>query len=259
VTEWSVDGVIPKRHAILLLGQFHSGMVWLAEQLAVCVASGHKFLDQFQVEPQPVIVIDEESGTNSLIRRFHRLARGVEVDLTRIPLLCYSRCGFILWDTYKRKWLKDLVKQQRGSSLVIVHSLDKVMTREKPNATGIGARAGEFWHEVRDAGTTVIMVHQTGMKRKTSIEDWDLTYRAPGTTMLVEGFDTAICTFRAPVAKTEFLIKPQERRVKLKVRRPFSIVLQEDESRSWAKLAVTEELPELASNSPKHIRSLVSQ
>lgn len=133
------------------------------------------------------------------------------------------------------------------------------MTHEKPNATGIGTRAGEFWREVRDAGATVVMVHQTGMKRKTSIEDWDLTYLAPGGTMLVEGCDTAICTFRAPVAKTEFVMKPQERRVKLKVRRPFSIVLQEDESRSWAKLAVTGELPELASNNVKHIRSLVSQ
>lgn len=115
MTEWLVDGLIPKRHAILLLGQFHSGIVWLAEQLAVCVASGQKFLDQFQVERQPVIVIDEESGTNSLIRRFYRLARGVAIDLTGIPLLCYSRCGFVLWDTYKRKWLKDLIKQQRAA------------------------------------------------------------------------------------------------------------------------------------------------
>lgn len=257
--EWSVQGLIPKSHAILLLGQFHSGIVWLEAQLAVCVASGKKFLDEFQVERQPVILIDEESGTNSFIRRFYRLARGLEVDLTRIPLLCYSRCDFILWDTYKRKWLKDLIKQQRGSPLVIMHSLDKVMTHEKPNATGIGTRAGEFWHEVRDAGATVIMVHQTNIKSKTSIEDWDVTHLAAGCTMLVEGCDTAICTFRAPVARTEFVIKPQERRVKLKVRRPFSIVLQEDESRSWAKLAVTEGLPELRSKNVKHISALVSQ
>jgi archaellum biogenesis ATPase FlaH len=246
VTEWLVDGLIPKGHVVLLLGEAHSGKAWLAEQLAICVASGNSFLDRFEVQQQPVILVDEDSGTNSFKRRFYRLARGLDVDLSLVPLLCYSRCDFVLWDVHKRQWLRNLIKQQKGKPLVIIDSLERVMLGQDLYRTEAGAQVGQFWHELRDAGATLIMVHQISTKKRVSIEDWDITHLAPGCTMLVEGADMAICMFRAPTARTEFIMKPIERRARLKICRPFSVVLQEDESETWAKLRVSEELPELS-------------
>ena len=94
--KWLVHGLIPSGSSSALIGRVHSGKAWFAEQLAICVASGHDFLDTFRVEPQHVILIDEDSGTASFKRRFYRLARGLNVDLEKAPLECYSRCNFLL-------------------------------------------------------------------------------------------------------------------------------------------------------------------
>ena len=245
MTEWLVDGLIPRGHTVALLGQIHSGKAWLAEQLAICVASGDKFLDTFVVHQQPVILIDEDSGTGSFKRRFCRLERGLGVNLEVVPLKCYSRCGFLLWDVDRRRWLGDLIRQQKGKPLVIIDSLEKVMAGQDLGVAESATRVGEFCRELRDSGATLVIVHEVGARRKVSIEDWDITQPAPGFTMLIEGFDMALCMFRTPTVRTEFVVKPLGREVKLKVHRPFSIVLQEDSEGTWAKLAVVEELPEL--------------
>ncbi|MCD6567498.1 MAG: AAA family ATPase [Dehalococcoidia bacterium] len=253
MVNWLVDGLIPEGHAVLLLGERHAGKAWLAEQLAVCVASGTRFLDAFNVCQQPVILIDEDSGTGSFKRRFYRLARGLDIDLAVLPLMCYSRCGFLLWDDSRRRWLINLVKQQKGKPLVIIDSMEKVMSEQEVDGADVKTQAGDFWHELRDAGATVLMVHQMSMKKKIHIEDWDVTRLALNSTMLVEGCDTAIVVFRAPTTRTEFVIKPEGRKVRLKVNRPFSVVLQENERETWAKLVLLEDLIELSGEAEKRV------
>jgi len=245
MTRWLVDGLVPQGCAVLLLGEQHSGKAWLTEQLALSVASGSNFLDIFHVQRQPVILVDEDSGTASFKRRLYRLARGLKVDLSQVPLWCYSRCNFLLWDAERRRWLRDLIRRQKGTPLVIIDSLKRIMARQEPGAGDAMAGLGEFCHELRDAGATLLMVHQVGAKKPVGVEDWDVAYQAPGFVMLVECFDMALSIYRVPAARTEFVLKPLERRVGLKVHRPFSIVLREDEEETWAKLAVTDELPEL--------------
>jgi hypothetical protein len=253
MVKWLVEGLIPEEHAVLLLGERHAGKAWLTEQLAVCVASGMRFLDTFQVYQQPVILIDEDSGTESFKRRFYRIARGLDVDLAVLPLLCYSRCGFLLWDDSRRRWLMDLIKQQKGKPLVIIDSMERVMSGKASGNIDTEAEAGALWHELRDTGATVMMVHQMSTKKKVHIEDWDVTHLALNSTMLVEGCDTAMVAFRAPTKRTEFVIKPEGRKVKLKVDRPFSIVSQENEKETWAKLVLAEDLIELSGEAEKRV------
>jgi len=245
MTRWLVSGLVPQRSAVLLLGELHSGRAWLTEQLALSVASGSRFLDVFEVQRQPVILIDEDSGTASFKRRLYRLARGLKVDLARIPLQCYSRCNFLLWDAERRTWLRDLIRREKGTPLVIVDSLRRIMAWQGPGGGDVMTGLGEFCHELRDAGATLLIVHQTGARESVGLEDWDVAYQAPGFVVLVECFDMALSIYRVPTVRTEFVLKPLERRVKLKVRRPFSIALEEDAEETWARLAVTDELPEL--------------
>ena len=71
-----VNGLIPEGHTVLLLGQPHSGKSWFSEQLAVCIAGGRLFLgdEGFTVQNGSVILIDEDTPTDTLEERLTRLA-----------------------------------------------------------------------------------------------------------------------------------------------------------------------------------------
>jgi len=226
------------------MGELHSGKAWLAEQLAICVGSGHDFLDAFRVDQQRVILIDEDSGTSSFTRRFERLARGLNVDLRETPIDCYSRCGFLLYDRERREWLRDLIRKQRGTPLVIIDSLERIMGGELAGE-GEHSPLADFCHELRDAGGTMVVVHQTGARRQTRVEDWDVRKEARGFTVLIECFDLALATFRAPTAQTEFVVKPIVRESQVKLTRPFTVALREDPELTWARLVLIDEVPEL--------------
>lgn len=247
MARWLVHGLIPSGSSVVLMGELHSGKAWLAEELAISVASGRDFLDAFRVEQQHVILIDEDSGTASFKRRFERLARGLDVDLTTAPLECYSRCGFLLYDEERRRWLRDLIRQQRGTPLVIIDNLERIMGGRTLCEAGAPSPLSEFCHELRDAGGTMLVVHQTGFRRQANVEDWDVRKEAAGFTVLIECFDLGLALFRAPTAATQFVLKPIVREKPVTVARPFTIALREDPELTWARLAVLDDLPELKS------------
>ncbi|MCK5212694.1 MAG: AAA family ATPase [Dehalococcoidia bacterium] len=245
MTKWLVQGLIPSGSSVALMGELHSGKAWFAEQLAVCVAGGHDFLDSFRVEKQHVILIDEGSGTASFKRRFERLARGLKVDLASVPLECYSKCGFLLYEPERREWLRSLIKKQRGTPLVIIDNLDLIMDEREVGEIGGESQLAGLCHDLRNAGATMVIVHQTGAKKRTNVEDWDVRKEARGFTVLIECFDLALAIFRAPTANTEFVLKPIVRESGGRITRPFSIGLREDPEETWARLEVLDELPEL--------------
>ncbi len=245
MARWLVHGLIPSGSSVVLMGELHSGKAWLAEELAICVASGQDFLDTFRVEQQHVILIDEDSGTASFKRRFERLARGLNVDPNKVPLECYSRCGFLLYDEERRGWLRDLIKQQRGTPLVIIDNLERIMGGREVSEGGPASPLAEFCHELRDAGGTMVVLHQTGARRRMNVEDWDVRKEARGFTVIIECFDLGLAMFRAPTASTEFVLKPIVRESPVTVSRPFTIALREDSDLTWARLVATDDLAEL--------------
>lgn len=244
MARWLVHGLIPSGSSVVLMGEIHSGKAWLAEALAISVASGRDFLEAFRVEQQHVILIDEDSGTASFKRRFERLGRGLDVDLGKLPLECYSRCGFLLYDDERRRWLRDLIKKQRGTPLVVIDSLERIMGGHRLDE-GVPSPLADFCHELRDAGGTMLVVHQTGVRRPANVEDWDVRKEAQGFTVVIECFDLGLALFRTPTAATQFVAKPIVRESPVTVARPFTIALQEDPGLTWARLAVVEDLTEL--------------
>ena len=245
MARWLAHGLIPSGSSVILMGGLHSGKAWFAEELALSVASGHDFLDAFQVEQQHVILIDEDSGTASFKRRFERLALGLKVDLNTVPVECYSRCGFLLYDEERRQWLRDHIKKQRGTPLVIIDSLERIMDGAEIGADGQPSPLTSLCHELRDAGGTMLVVHQTGARSQTRVEDWDVRKEAKGFTVLVECFDLGLAIFRAPTAATQFVVKPIIRESPVTVSRPFTVALQEDPELTWARLSVVDQLAEL--------------
>ncbi len=67
--EFLIDGLIPRRGAVLVNGKAKSGKTLLAVQLALSVASGRPFLDTYKVlAPGPVLLLeqDDPSGAASV-------------------------------------------------------------------------------------------------------------------------------------------------------------------------------------------------
>lgn len=253
MTRWLVHGLIPSGSSMVLMGEVHSGKAWLAEQLAVSVASGHDFLDTLRVEPEHVILIDEDSGTASFKRRFSRLARGSGVDPDHPSLDCYSRCNFLLYDDERREWLRNLIKQQRGTPLVIIDNLERIMGGREFDPAGSSTPLADFCHELRDAGATLVVVHQTGARRQSRVEDWDVRKEAEGFTVIIECFDLGMAVFRTPTANTQFVLKPIVRESQVAISRPFTVALQEDPELTWARLSVVDDLPELKGKRSKDV------
>jgi RecA-family ATPase len=56
--EWMAKGLIPKTHAVLLVGQPGQGKSWFAEQLAIAIISGTDFLGMYPVKKGSVIIVD---------------------------------------------------------------------------------------------------------------------------------------------------------------------------------------------------------
>jgi len=244
-TKWLVKGLIPDGHAVLLLGQPHNGKSWVAEQLAVCVASGRRLFNEFDVKQGPVVLIDEDTTGNVLEERLDRLTTRVGMRLSDLPIDSRSLTGFYLWDDQKRNDLVTHLNTLPHPKLVVIDSLNKVMLGKNLDRTEGATQATHYWNELKNTGATILMVHHMTLKKSSNYAGFDVTKLAMGNTMLVAGSDTALGVFRLPTddGSTLFVMKPQERRTKLAVRDPLGVELREDQDQSWAKLVLLDEIP----------------
>ena len=247
---WLVKNLIPEIQTALILGKPHSMKSWLTEQLAVCVASGTSFLDEFDVIQREVIMYDEDSPTETFKQRMTRLAKGIGKDINELPIEAHSNEGFLLLDPVKRGELIEIVKT-KNNPLVIIDSLGAVTKRKDIDKVKEGTGVTSAWSEIRDAGATVIICHHMTLKKESKITDVDVTHLALSSTMLIAGCDTDISVFS--ITPDEFIVKPHGRRSKLMIKHPFAVRIQEDERQTWAKLQLLEEAPTLPSEPAKSV------
>ena len=108
MTEWMVHGLIPKGHVVLLIGQPHSMKSWLAEHLGLCIASGSRFLNEFRVEAGSVIMIDEDTPSDTLDERLDRFTTAMSISITNLPFEVRSMRGFQFRDSDINQLVTDI-------------------------------------------------------------------------------------------------------------------------------------------------------
>jgi len=256
MSKWLVNGLIPVGHTVLLLGQPQSLKSWLDEELAVCVAAGKRFLgsEGFAVQKGSVILIDEDTPTDTLEERLTRLCSGFDVDLASIPLDVRSMQGFSLNDDKQIKALKNDIGHMNPPILIIVDSLSSVMGQWNENTSSDATKVALRWNELKARGATLLIIHHMSLKKPGSYRDFDFTGLAMGSTYLIAKCDTAIGLWRIPPEKpTRFVLKPKPRRQKLLVNNPFGVQLLEPDDGSWAQLTLLDELPAQPSELAKRI------
>lgn len=246
MSKWIVDGLIPMGHAVLLLGQPHSCKSWLAEQLAVCVAAGRTFLcaEGFAITPGSVLLIDEDTPTDTLEERLDRLCSAYNLVKSDLPLTYLSMEGIMLDNDAQMQKLIDRINGMKPPVLVILDSLSSLMGGWNENNTKDAVKAALTWKELKKTGATVIIIHHMSLKKKGSYKEFDFTGKAMGNTQLIAKCDTAIGMWRIPPeVPTCAVVKTKPRRTALTVTEPFAICLKEAEDKSWALLTISEEIP----------------
>lgn len=138
-----------------------SGKSMLLQYLAVCVSSGTPIFGEFQTTKGKVVHIDMEQSNNQTLRRYSRLANGLEVSKVNI-----QRCTLINPLDQKDKqeetksWLIELCK---GSALVIIDSL-KACTIAEENSDQIGESLKMLKQIAEAAKTTILVITHKGKK-----------------------------------------------------------------------------------------------
>ena len=176
MTKWIVDGLIPEGHVVLFLGQPHSTKSRFLEQLAICVASGHRFLgyEGFAVTQGSVLLIDEDTPTDTLEQRLNRLALGSGVDISNLPFEYRSMNGFLLNDNRQLINLEHDIGQMQPPVVVILDSLSSMMGRWSENSSSDALKAAKSWQELKSTKATILIAHHMSLKKRSSYQDFEV-------------------------------------------------------------------------------------
>lgn len=131
--EFLVDGLITKGSVNLLVGEGGSKKTWAALDLAVCVATGEKWLD-FETKQTAVLIVDEESGPRRLQRRLYETLNGHLVKRDDVPPIAFTSLAML--DMRKLDDVNALHARivETNAGLVIIDALADVMPGADENS-----------------------------------------------------------------------------------------------------------------------------
>lgn len=140
--DWIVEGVIEDDPIIVFTGPEKRWKSWIGVDLAVAMATGGKWLGEFQVtEPGDVIVVDVEYGKNEWTRRMKRVCAARGVDPRRVlDRIRYfdGRYGFMLSAAQSPEYVQ-LVNDVKHAppALIIIDPLRNVLDGDENSAKDI--------------------------------------------------------------------------------------------------------------------------
>lgn len=132
--EWTIEKWLPNRSVGILTGKRGTMKTFIALLMAYSIASGNKFLEQFQSTKGKVIYLDKENGISIMKKRTRMIKKGLEIDSDPIDV------GFICFSTLKIDKLKDITK------------LRDILLRNKPRLLIIDTYRRGISFDENDAG-----------------------------------------------------------------------------------------------------------
>lgn len=153
--EWLVEGLVPSRSLTILAAEAGCYKTYLALHLSICVATGQRFLDQYDLMQGKVLYLDEENGLINLVRRSKQLVDG-HGALSPKELFLSVSPGFALDDPRLGGVIHDVVVSTRPV-LVVVDSMVRFMRGEEDKSTDV-RRVFENLKRAMDAHPCAVVV-----------------------------------------------------------------------------------------------------
>lgn len=140
---WIVNGYIPEKGFTFFAGKRSSCKTWTAINLALAVASGKPFLGSFETTKTKVLLLDEESGIDTLKERvgYVKSGMGIKGNLENLNYVSFS--GMKLDKPGWKETLEEYIKQNEPR-IIIVDSLRRIIAGEENDATTLN----QFFTEV---------------------------------------------------------------------------------------------------------------
>lgn len=160
--DYLVDGLIPRGALTFLAAAPKAGKTWVALELAIAVALGHRLFDTFNVtQPRPVLYVALEGQRAALRDRIGCLLRGHGHDPDK-PLdnlvVSYKPKGIDLADP---DWSAALIErsEELGAALVIIDVLRRAARIREKEAEDFLSLAANLEPLAWDARVTAILHH----------------------------------------------------------------------------------------------------
>ena len=240
MTEWVVEGLVPKGDSVLVLGHPHAGKSWVLNQLAYAAASGRSlfFTDALSTTRSSVILIDEDSPTELLVNRCRRIATSFGLEWTDVDIR-----SNVNWRLDRNTGiLIDEIRQKQPPVLVIIESLSHIMPGTwDPNRTSDAISAINQMNKIKQVATLVTS-HHLSVKKPYTFGDPYFDRLAMGNTQFNAGCDTIIGVAELDSNPTTFGIQPVSKRTLLSCG-PLAVQLVEDQTKEWGFLKLIEEIP----------------
>lgn len=132
--EWRVTGLIEAGAVVAFVGDGGSGKTFMLLDLAVAIANGEPYWGDFRLPKAcPVLVIDEESGTDRLNRRLKYIMRAHDAG-PDLPLYYVTLARFDIRQPNDINTLQSLI-EQTGAGMVILDAFMDIIPGADENST----------------------------------------------------------------------------------------------------------------------------
>ena len=147
-----IEKLLPESGINILSGHPGAGKSWVMLEMAKAVATGTKFLGQFDVIQSPVLIVDGESGESELSTRMKRL--GFSENL---PVYIASQQGIKVDNEKTMKSLMPKIKEL-GIKFLILDPFSAIHTKAENSADEM-QKVMEGLETFTKAGITVLFIH----------------------------------------------------------------------------------------------------
>jgi len=153
--EYLVDKLIIRNGINAISGKPKIGKSFLSLYLAICVASGKKFLGEFEVSQGNVLIITKEDPPNLIKKRIKILSANFSLEV-----YFYTAPDLFL-DT--DKYIEALTKfiKERGIKLIIIDSFRRIFRGEE-NSSQVIAEVHNRFKKLQALDTTILFIHHHG-------------------------------------------------------------------------------------------------
>lgn len=175
--KWVVENIFERATIGQLSAAPNQWKTWIMWHMAICIATGKKVFNKFEVDTRGVLIINEEDPEMLLKERSLMLLGEVE----DIPIYIHAEKGIKLEDGVVVRLLEEVKERKIG--VIIFDSLSVIHTADENSAKEMGAVFEQMKRFTRE-GITVLF---TNHHRKKSLKHWekdDLQEQVRGSTVI---------------------------------------------------------------------------
>lgn len=222
--KWIVENIFERATIGQLSAAPNQWKTWIMWHKAICIATGKKVFDKFEVDKQAVLIVNEEDTEMMLKERLVMLLDEAE----DIPIYIHAEKGIKL----NSETVDHLLEEMREKSIgvIIFDSLSVIHTADENSSREMGAVFEQMKRFTRE-GITVFF---TNHHRKKSLKKWekdDLLEQVRGSTVIGAVISGHITCEEKIQGNDKFIIIRQAKLKGAKKLTPFLVRIKEEEGR----------------------------